>query len=118
MIHRLLFCNIDLASLFCVLLLLDDCLDLQVSSAKINVCPPGWIESFHSRSCLKVFQTKVTWVDGRRGCGNYSADLIKIDEKKRRLFNETSDKRYWTGLNDRGDEGNYHFPDFIFTHEK
>ncbi|RUS75505.1 hypothetical protein EGW08_016739, partial [Elysia chlorotica] len=114
---RLLLCNIDLASLFCMLLLLGDCLDLQVSSEStdINVCPSGWTASFRSRSCLKKFHDFQTWKDAKKKCKvEHDAGLIKPDEHKRQLLDDQSfpgDIRFWTALNDIDKEGTFVYAD-------
>ena len=44
----------------------------------LAVCPTGWIESSHSRTCIKVYEDRKFWQDARDKCKADHGELVKI----------------------------------------
>ncbi|RUS82731.1 hypothetical protein EGW08_009511 [Elysia chlorotica] len=77
-----------------------------------DVCPPGWIPSSPSSSCVRLHHTRMSWDDARFICQLEDADLVVIqnDDMNRFISDQlTSDQyeTYWIGLHNDAVAGEY-----------
>ncbi|XP_076027221.1 uncharacterized protein LOC143016666, partial [Genypterus blacodes] len=81
----------------------------NLSQIKVLECPSGW-EKFQS-SCYYISKSQKNWTESRQECLLSGANLVIINSRGEQAFLKDLQDRFWIGLSDLDNEGQWRWVD-------